>query len=74
MACSSPARLQTTQWIAAVDGSSPAYSDSNTGLTFRHMGAEGAGVRVSICRYGGPEDLSSCCYGRDNDCNGQVGR
>lgn len=29
-------------------------------------------MRVSICRYGGPEDLRSCCYGRDNDCNGLV--
>lgn len=59
--------------MGAIGEDSPTYSDWTTGIIFRHVGRpEGAGARISICRYGGPEDLSSCCYGRDNDCNGAV--
>ncbi|GAB4814591.1 hypothetical protein N2152v2_001637 [Parachlorella kessleri] len=64
----------TTQWLAAIGNSSAVYSDSATGITFRHLGSEGAGVRVSVCRSGGSESLESCCYGRDNDCNGVGGQ
>ena len=61
-----------TQWRSAIGTSSATFPDATTGITFRHLGREGAGVRVSVCRYGGPESLESCCYGRDNDCNGLV--
>ncbi len=65
--------VQSTLWIGAIGDDPAVFTHSATGLTFRHLRREGANVRVSICRYGGPEDIRSCCYGRDNDCNGLVG-
>ena len=65
---------QATKWVAAIDEGSTTWGDWNSGVTVRHLGRAGEGVRISICRYGGPEDLNSCCYGRDNDCNGLGGK
>ncbi|GAB4814055.1 hypothetical protein N2152v2_001101 [Parachlorella kessleri] len=73
-AIATPTGGGATQWLGAIGDTMPALTEGTTGLTFRHLGRAGAAVKVSICRYGGPETLSSCCYGRDNDCNGLGGQ
>lgn len=64
--------MQKSWWIGAIDATTKVFTDKATGLTFRHISGDTTGAKVSICRYGGEEDLDSCCANRDNDCDGLV--
>lgn len=69
--CPSPP-WQDSLYLGGIDGNSSTFWHPATGLKFTHVGTQGEGVLISICRYAGTETHDSCCAGLDNNCDGKV--
>lgn len=67
-----PPAVQKTNWLGTIWPGSRIYNHFATGLAFLHLGGDNTQAYVGICRYGGNENLNSCCNDADNDCNGLV--
>lgn len=67
-----PPAAQKTKWLGTIWPGSRIYNHFATGLAFLHLGGDNTQAYVGICRYGGNENLNSCCNDADNDCNGLV--